>query len=293
METSLFFKTFMVFGSQLFLVFGVCYLFIYLIRKATLEGRPFLGANFEIKYNANGEVDLFSPEQNAHDKWRAKVDAELESFRLKIHVGDFYSDEGRKAYKDKKRKVELQIAKKQKEISNSLNTMTQTLCFVWIFFLFGATFLSFTDYSIGTKMIFLTIASLSFGPLLGVVMIQMDENDGLRILKLTVAITFLAALIGIYSGLNFSWLGFVLIIPLFLLVTWNFLNIFYNFSGWAKRLGGAFGSVIFTLYLVYDFNRLERAAENGVNDWNTAFQIGFSIYLDVINLLLKLLEAMG
>ena len=130
----------MVFGSQLFLVFGVCYLFIYLIRKATLEGRPFLGANFEIKYNANGEVDLFSPEQNAHDKWRAKVDAELESFRLKIHVGDSYSDEGRMAYKDKKRKVELQIAKKQKEISNSLNTMTQTLCFVWIFFLFGRHF---------------------------------------------------------------------------------------------------------------------------------------------------------
>jgi FtsH-binding integral membrane protein len=56
---------------------------------------------------------------------------------------------------------------------------------------------------------------------------------------------------------------------------------------------GVFGSAIFTLYLVFDFNRLERAAENGVNDWNTAFQIGFSIYLDVINLLLYLLEAMG
>ena len=124
-------------------------------------------------------------------------------------------------------------------------------------------------------------------------MIQMDENDGLRILKLTVAITFLAALIGIYSGLDFSWLGFVLIIPLFLLVTWNFLNIFYNFSGWLKRSMGFFGSVIFTLYLLYDFNILERAAENGANDWNTAFKIGFSIYLNVLNLLLELLEAMG
>jgi len=142
-------------------------------------------------------------------------------------------------------------------------------------------------------MFFLTVASLSFGPLLGVIMIQMDENDGLRILKLTVTITFLTALIGIYSGIDFSWLGFVLIIPLSLLVTWNFLNVFYNFSGWAKRLGGVFGSLIFILYLLYDFNRLERAAENGVNDWNTAFEIGFSIYLDVINLLLELLEAMG
>ena len=46
-------------------------------------------------------------------------------------------------------------------------------------------------------------------------------------------------------------------------------------------------------YLLYDFNRLERAAENGVNDWNTAFEIGFSIYLNVLNVLLELLEAMG
>ena len=293
METSLFFKTFVVFGSQLSLVFGFCYLFIYSIRKATLEGRPFFGANFAIKYNAKGELDLFCPEQELYDEWRRKVDAELESFRLKVHDGTPYKDENRKAYKDKKRKVELLIAKKEKGISNPLNTMMRTLCFVWIFFLFGTTFISFTDYSIGIKMISLTIASLSFGPLLGVIMIQMDENDGLRILKLTVVITFLAALIGIYSGLDFSWLGFVLIIPLFLLVTWNFLNIFYNFSGWLKRSMGVFGSAIFTLYLVFDFNRLERAAENGVNDWNTAFQIGFSIYLDVINLLLYLLEAMG
>ena len=293
METSLFFKTFMVFGSQLSLVFGFCYLFIYSIRKATLEGRPFLGANFAIKYNAAGEIDLFSPEQESYDKWRRKVDAELESFRLKVHDGTPYKDENRKAYKDKKRKVELLIAKKEKEMSNSLNTMMGTLCFVWIFFFVGSTFISFTDYSIGIKMTSLTVTSLSFGPLLGVIMIQMDENDGLRILKLTVAITFLAALIGIYSGLDFSWLGFVLIIPLFLLVTWNLLNIFYNFSGWLKRSMGFFGSVIFTLYLLYDFNRLERAAENGVNDWNTAFEIGFSIYLNVLNLLLELLEAMG
>ena len=221
------------------------------------------------------------------------MDAELESFQLKVDDGTPNKDENRKAYKDKKRKVELQIAKKEKEMSNPLNTMMGTLCFVWIFFLIGTLFISATDFSIGIKMAFLTIASLSFGPLLGMIMIQIDENDGLRILKLIVVITFLAALIGIYSGLNFSWLGFVLIIPLFLLVTWNFLNIFYNFSGRSKQLGGAFGSVIFILYLLFDFNRLERAAKNGVNDWNTAFEIGFSIYLDVINLLLELLKFIG
>jgi len=47
------------------------------------------------------------------------------------------------------------------------------------------------------------------------------------------------------------------------------------------------------LFLLFDFHRLEQASANGTNDWNTAFHIGFSIYLDVLNLLLELLEAMG
>jgi FtsH-binding integral membrane protein len=32
--------------------------------------------------------------------------------------------------------------------------------------------------------------------------------------------------------------------------------------------------------------------EQGVNDWQTALQIAISLYLDIINLLLELLEAM-
>jgi FtsH-binding integral membrane protein len=142
-------------------------------------------------------------------------------------------------------------------------------------------------------MFVLSIASLSFGPLLGAIMIGMDENDGLRILNLTVAITFLTAIIGIYSGIDFSSLGYILIVPLIALVIWNLLNIFMNFSSASRRIMGFFGSIIFILYLLYDFNRLEQASVGGINDWNTAFNIGFSIYLDVINLLLELLEAMG
>ena len=33
--------------------------------------------------------------------------------------------------------------------------------------------------------------------------------------------------------------------------------------------------------------------EDGINDWDTAFELAFNIYLDIINLLLELLEAMG
>ena len=33
--------------------------------------------------------------------------------------------------------------------------------------------------------------------------------------------------------------------------------------------------------------------ESGVNDWESALQIAISLYLDIINLLLEILDAMG
>ena len=279
METSLFFKTFVVFGSQLSLVFGICYYFIYRVRKATLAGEPFLGAVFEKQYNKNGELDLFSPEEQAYDKWVTKETAELDAL--------FYKD--RAAYKKRKKELEEEMEEKRPPLSKLLTNLI--VC--WTIALFATLFISGSDFSILIKMLVLSIASMSFGPILGAIMISMDENDGLRILNLTVAITFLTAIIGIFSGIDFSSLGYILIVPLFMLVIWNLLNIFINFTSASRRIMGIFGSFIFIGYLLFDFYRLEQASANGINDWNTAFNIGFSIYLDVINLLLELLEAMG
>jgi FtsH-binding integral membrane protein len=279
METSLFFKTFVVFGTQLSLVFGICYYFIYGARKATLAGEPFYGAVFEKKYNKNGELDLFSAEEEAYDKWVFKEETKLNAL--------FYKDKS--AYKKRKKDLEIEMEYKKPP----LRKLLFNLSVIWFIALCATAIISTTDYSIFIKMIVLSVASMCFGPILGAIMIGMDENDGLRILKLTVFITFLTAIIGIYSGIDFSSLGYILIIPLFVLVIWNLLNIFINFTSVSRRIMGFFGSIIFIGYLLYDFYRLEQASANGINDWNTAFNIGFSIYLDVINLLLELLEAMG
>ena len=279
METSLFFKTFVVFGSQLSLVFGICYYFIYGARKATLAGEPFFGAVFEKRYNKNGELDLFSAEEEEYDKWALKEEAELNAL--------FYKD--KLAYEKRKKDLEIEMEYKRPP----LRKLLLNLCVIWFIALCATAGISVTDQSIFIKMIMLSIASMLFGPILGAAMIGMDENDGLRILKLTVVITFFTAIIGIYSGIDFSSLGYILIIPLFILVIWNLLNIFMNFTSASKRIMGFFGSIIFIGYLLFDFYILEQASVNGINDWNTAFNIGFSIYLDVINLLLELLEAMG
>ena len=279
METSLFFKTFVVFGSQLSLVFGICYHFIQGARECALAGEPFFGAVFEKRYNKNGELDLFSAEEEEYDKWAQKEEAELNAL--------YYKDKS--AYNKRKKELEIEMQDK----SPPLRKLLMNLCVIWFIALVTTAIISTTDYSIFIKMIVLSVASMCFGPILGAIMIGMDENDGLRILKLTVFITFLTAIIGIYSGIDFSSLGYLLIIPLFILVIWNLLNIFINFTSVSKRIMGFFGSIIFIGYLLYDFYRLEQASANGINDWNTAFNIGFSIYLDVINLLLELLEAMG
>ena len=279
METSLFFKTFVVFGSQLSLVFGICYYFIYGARKAALAGEPFFGAVFEKRYNKNGELDLFSAEEEEYDKWALKEEAELNAL--------FYKD--KLAYEKRKKDLEIEMEYKKPP----LRKLLFNLCVIWFIALCATSIISVTDHSILIKMIMLSIASMLFGPILGAAMIGMDENDGLRILKLTVVITFFTAIIGIYSGIDFSSLGYILIIPLFILVIWNLLNIFINFTSASRRIMGIFGSFIFIGYLLFDFYRLEQASADGINDWNTAFNIGFSIYLDVINLLLELLEAMG
>ena len=53
------------------------------------------------------------------------------------------------------------------------------------------------------------------------------------------------------------------------------------------------GIVIFTLYLIFDFNRLEQANANGDSSWGTAVDIAVALYLDIINLFLDILQAMA
>lgn len=60
------------------------------------------------------------------------------------------------------------------------------------------------------------------------------------------------------------------------------------------RLVGAYiGAVIFSLYLLYDFDQLEKSALAGDVSWETAINFAISIYLDIINLFLDLLQILS
>ena len=167
----------------------------------------------------------------------------------------------------------------------------QVLTWISIISMFAMVFLS--HFSLTMGLLTMTITSIALGPVIAMIMLNMDENDGLRALQLTVLITFSAALVGMYSGIDFSGLGIYLVVALAVLILCRLVMLFTGFASEQRRVIAIIGAILFTLFLVYDFYRPAYLDRQGVNDWQTALQIAINLYLDIINLLLELLEAMG
>ncbi|SOC42343.1 Bax inhibitor-1 family protein [Ureibacillus acetophenoni] len=149
--------------------------------------------------------------------------------------------------------------------------------------------LLFIQHQLGFAMILFTIWSILTGFQVALALISVDENLGTKVLAITASVTFITALIGLYSGIDFSFLGKFLLIALIILVVINVIRIFINIKGTMRKLITIFGVALFTLYLIFDFNRITRAD----NNWHEAMNIAINIYLDIINLFLYLLDLLS
>ena len=69
METSLLFKTFLILGVQLSLVFGACLLVIRRARLVADQGEACLGVTFTTETNERGELDLQPVEESQGLTW--------------------------------------------------------------------------------------------------------------------------------------------------------------------------------------------------------------------------------
>ncbi len=138
-----------------------------------------------------------------------------------------------------------------------------------------------------------TLWSVVTGVEVALALIAVDENLGTRVLGITASITVICAMVGIYSGIDFSFLGGFLFIALLLLVVANIIRLFIKMCRWKERIIAFFGVIIFTGYLLFDFNRLEKLQEAGMNTWPAAMHLSIDIYLDIINLFLQLLDLLS
>jgi len=150
-----------------------------------------------------------------------------------------------------------------------------------------------THQSLPVSFALFSVWSLLTGIELEYCLINIDHGLGRKVLALTATIVFATALIGIYSHVDFGFLQLPLFIALTLLLGGNMIGIIWGMDTFKQRIMAFCGVVIFTLYLVFDFQNLTKKEAAGVDGWDTAMQISIKIYLDIINLFLQLLKAMG
>ena len=111
-------------------------------------------------------------------------------------------------------------------------------------------------------------------------------------LFLTFLIMFFSIVLNHLIDYDFGPWGIYLLSSLSTLILSELLNLFYFKSKYNRTLN-YISALIFSLYLIFDFNRLEKAYIAGDNTWNTAIDLSVSIYLDLINLFLDLLQILA
>jgi FtsH-binding integral membrane protein len=135
-----------------------------------------------------------------------------------------------------------------------------------------------------------TLWSVITGLELEFILLFIDHGLGQKALALTATIVLTTGLVGMHADINFSFLSGPLFIALIALIILQVFQIGKAMSTAKQRLIAAFGVLVFTLYLVLDFNWLTRKQAAGTNSWTDAMGFAVKIYLDIINLFIELLD---
>ena len=104
----------------------------------------------------------------------------------------------------------------------------------------------------------------------------------------TIAVIATASIV-FTSSVDFSVIGGFLFTALLILIIMGLLNHFIFKSRKFSLVRAYFGVLIFTGYLLYDFDMLKKQMNAGDDSWSTAIQIAVNLYLDIINLFLDIL----
>lgn len=143
------------------------------------------------------------------------------------------------------------------------------------------------------NMILMFVFTLSSGFTLGVYTAS-HGDVAQKAVALTAGTTLLTGLVASYSNIDFTGLGKILGIVLIIFVIISIIRIFVKIRGAGHRFMAAAGVLLFTGYLLYDFSRLAKLKTvAAANNWETALNFAISIYLDIINLLMQLMQLLS
>ena len=278
-ETTLFAKTMIILCSQLSIVFGLTFYILKKSKEAYFNNTTFLGMSFRGSMNLKKEFDLIPYIEDSR------------GFPKYMHLANATKDDIPVMALNEESKVKWQ--KLGYVVSPPANKFLNAIFVSWAILLFSIALVGY--FSLSAGIIVFTMQSILMGLLLGFLFLEMDENDGIRALKITLLAALFSGFIG-YSDIGTviyksGLIQNILFFGLLALIVFEFSRTTFKFSRNTIRVKAFFGIGLFILFLFYDFARLNELSGYS-NKWDTAFQIALSLYLDIINLLLEILEAM-
>ncbi|MDA9677144.1 hypothetical protein N9T77_00715 [Pseudomonadota bacterium] len=141
----------------------------------------------------------------------------------------------------------------------------------------------------------MTLSAIGYGSIIGFIMMDMDENDGMVGLIASTLSTAAMFIIVSVSGINFANPIFISTISFLILslIVWELITQVTGISRGATKIKAVLAIFTFSMSLLASISRVNVTSEKGVNDWNTAIDLAFGMYLEIINLILYYLELMG
>ena len=135
--------------------------------------------------------------------------------------------------------------------------------------------------------------SIVNGLTLSVIFYAYLRSDITRVFFITAAVFGLMAAIGYFAKLDLTKLGNILMIGLAGLLMGSLVNLFLKSSGFDYALT-IFGIVLFMALTAYDIQKIKKlCTSSGLDPLVIGLYGALELYLDFINLFLRLLRIMG
>ena len=253
-ETTLLFKTLFILSGQIIVILATCSYFLFKAKEAYENNTTFFGISFKGSVNLKGKLDLI-PYLKPKD-----------TFPKKMVLYEKNNPTLIKEVKDQDEVIKLLKEGYSHETEGAWKVVSLfffNMIALWI----TLVLVNFFSSNIWIGMTIFTLCSASFGPLLAIIMLEMDENDGFTALKIVFFVTLLTGFIGYGDFYSFSQndiFGATLCLSLFGLIVFHIARFVKDFSRNTIRAAAIFGSLLFSLFLLYDFN-LIRMQELGLS----------------------------
>ena len=142
-----------------------------------------------------------------------------------------------------------------------------------------------------TKILYLIYTAIT-GLTFSTIFMYFEMGSIIFIFAVTAVIFALFAIIGSKLNIDLSKFGIYLLIALIGVVVVSIINIFIG-SSQLQMFLSAITILIFTLYIGYDIRKIKALLDTDIPEDNIAVYGAFQLYLDFINIFIRLLELFG